>query len=139
MRIAATAPADLDPALVSRFDTSARDLVENLFIGLTRFDPQTQTIEPALAASWTVSPDGLTWTFELRQDVQWVRYDSESGEVEAVRPVAAGDFVYAVQRACDPLRPSPVTANLMIIRGCQTVAYAFPELIDDVFIGEEEV
>ncbi len=132
----ATPPIDnLDPVLTSRFDPYMRDLVENLFVGLTRIDPVTQTVEPALAESWAVSEDGLTWTFTLRDDMQWVRY--AGGEVVAVRPVQAGDFVYAIQRACDPLRPSPVTANLMIVRGCQTVANAFPEVIDDLFIARE--
>ena len=122
---------------VSRFDYAARDLVENLYVGLTRFDPVTQTVEPAAAESWTVSDDGMTWTFTLRDDLQWVRYDSETDEVVAVRPVVAGDFVYSVQRACDPLRPSPITANLMVIRGCQTVAQAFPEVVNDLFIARE--
>lgn len=137
LRLAMQAPATLDPILVSRFDHAARDLVENLYVGLTRFNPETQTIEPALAESWSVSPDGLTWTFELRQDIAWVRYDDAQDAVVAVRPVVAGDFVYAIQRACDPLRPSPLTANLMAIRGCQTVARAFPEVVNDLFIARE--
>lgn len=137
LRLAMPAPETLDPIRVSRFDYAARDLVENLYVGLTRFDPVTQTVEPAAAESWTVSDDGLTWTFTLRDDLQWVRYDSETDEVVAVRPVVAGDFVYSVQRACDPLRPSPITANLMVIRGCQTVAQAFPEVVNDLFIARE--
>lgn len=135
LRIAVPPLDNLDPTLTSRFDPYTRDLVENLFVGLTRLDPSTQTVEPALAESWTVSEDGLTWTFTLRDDIQWVRHAGD--EVIAVRPVQAGDFVYAIQRACDPLRPSPVTANLMIVRGCQTVANAFPEVIDDLFIARE--
>jgi ABC-type oligopeptide transport system substrate-binding subunit len=137
LRVAAPAPASLDPVLISRFDPGTRDLVESLFVGLTRFDPVTQTIEPMLAESWTVSDDGLTWTFDLRDDIQWVKYDPAAKEVIAVRPVAAGDFVYAIQRACDPLRPSPVTANLMVVKGCLTVANAFPEIIDDLFLARE--
>lgn len=137
LRLAMPAPNTLDPILVSRFDRSAQDLVENLFVGLTRFDPVTQTIEPAAAESWTVSEDGLTWTFTLRDDLQWVRYDTAQDQVVPVRPVVAGDFVYSVQRACDPLRPSPLTANLMVIRGCQTVAQAFPEVVNDLFIARE--
>jgi len=137
LRLAMPAPNTLDPILVSRFDRSAQDLVENLFVGLTRFDPLTQTVEPAAAESWTVSDDGMTWTFTLRDDLHWVRYDSARETAVPVRPVVAGDFVYSVQRACDPLRPSPVTANLMVIRGCQTVAQAFPEVVNDLFIARE--
>lgn len=137
LRLAMPVPGTLDPILVSRFDQPARDLVENLFVGLTRFDPVTQTIQPAAARSWTVSDDGLTWTFTLRDDLHWVRYDAAADAVVVVRPVVAGDFVYSIQRACDPLRPSPLTANLMIIRGCQTVSRAFPEVINDLFIARE--
>jgi len=137
LRVAMPAPSTLDPILVSRFDQPARDLVENLFVGLTRFDPVTQTIQPAAAASWAVSDDGLTWTFTLRDDLHWVRYDAANDAVVAVRPVVAGDFVYSIQRACDPLRPSPLTANLMIVRGCQTVSHAFPEVVNDLFIARE--
>ncbi|MBN2304745.1 MAG: hypothetical protein JXQ72_09725 [Anaerolineae bacterium] len=137
LRIAMPQLGNLDPMQLSRFDPHTRDLVENLFVGLTRFNPQTRQIDPMLAESWTISADGLTWTFTLRQDIQWVHVDPATQAIMAVRPVAAGDVVYAIQRACDPLRPSPVTANLMIVRGCQTVAHAFPEVINDLFIARE--
>jgi oligopeptide transport system substrate-binding protein len=137
LRTAMPAPVNLDPVQLSRFDANARDLAENLFVGLTRFNPLTQQAEPMIAKDWSVSDDGLTWTFNLRDDIQWVRYDPNIQAAVAVRPVVAGDFVYAIQRACDPLRPSPVTANLMIVKGCQTVANAFPQIINDLFIARE--
>jgi ABC-type oligopeptide transport system substrate-binding subunit len=137
LRLAMPQPATLDPALQSRFAPHSRDLVENLFIGLTRFDPRTSQIEPMLATSWNVSADGLTWTFDLREDIHWVRYDAQSMAVQAVRPLTAGDVVYAIQRGCDPRRPEPVTTNLMVVRGCLTVASAFPQVVDDLFIARE--
>src|ERR1700733_6064848 len=42
-----------------------------LFEGLTTADPFTLKVIPNLAKSWDVSPDGLAWTFHLRQDVKW--------------------------------------------------------------------
>jgi ABC-type oligopeptide transport system substrate-binding subunit len=137
LRIAMPEPGNLDPVQLSRFDPSARDLDENLFVGLTRFNPLTQQADPLLAKSWSVSADGLTWTFELREDIQWVRFDPTTHKVVPVRPLVAGDVVYAVQRACDPLRPSPVTANLMVIKGCQAVANAPHEVINDLLIARE--
>ncbi len=137
LRTVMPAPTNLDPVQLSRFDPNARDLVENLFVGLTRFNPVTRQAEPMIAKDWSISDDGLTWTFNLRNDIQWVRYDPSLQAAVAVRPVVAGDFVYAIQRACDPLRPSPVTANLMIVKGCQTVANAFPQIINDLFIARE--
>jgi oligopeptide transport system substrate-binding protein len=111
-----------DPVSLSRFDASGRDLVENLFIGLTRLNPLTGQIEPALAESWAVSADGLTWTFKLRPDVPWVTADLVRRVPVAIRPIVAADVVFALQRACDPRRPSPVNTNLYIIAGCRTLA-----------------
>ena len=137
LRVAMPAPLHVDPTQLSRFEPHTRDLAENLFVGLTRFNPDTRQIEPMLAKEWTTSDDGLTWTFTLRDDIQWVRYDLATQQFVAMRPIAAGDFVYAVQRACDPTRPSPVTPNLMIIQGCHTIANAFPEVITDLLIAKE--
>lgn len=137
LRLAMPQPETLDPLLQSRFAPYSRDVAENIFIGLTRFDPYSGQVEPMLARSWDVSTNGLTWTFDLREDIQWVRYDMQSATVQAVRPVTAGDVVYAVQRGCDPTRPGPVTTNLMVVRGCLTVANAFPEVVNDLFIARE--
>ena len=42
-----------------------------LFEGLTTEDPSTLKVIPNLAQSWDVSPDGIQWTFHLREDVKW--------------------------------------------------------------------
>jgi peptide/nickel transport system substrate-binding protein len=42
-----------------------------LFEGLTTTDPFTSKVIPDLAKSWDVSPNGLQWTFHLREDVRW--------------------------------------------------------------------
>lgn len=49
-------------------------------------------LQPGIAKDHTVSEDGLTWTFNLRDDALW-----SNGE-----PVTANDFVYAWRRAVDP-------------------------------------
>src|SRR5258707_5841190 len=61
--------ASLDPVSLPKLDSSARSIAENLFVGLTRYNPSTGQIEPALAAGWSVSDDGMTWTFKLRDDM----------------------------------------------------------------------
>src|SRR5258708_33406445 len=47
----------LDPVSLPKLDSSARSIAENLFVGLTRYNPLTEQIEPALAAGWSVSDD----------------------------------------------------------------------------------
>jgi oligopeptide transport system substrate-binding protein len=120
--IALPNPISLDPVSLSRFDTAGRDIAENLFVGLTRLNARTGQVEPQLAESWEVSADGLLWTFKLRNDIQWVGIHPETNELSALRPVVASDVVFAIQRACDPLRPSPRTSNIFIIKGCRVMA-----------------
>ncbi len=52
-------------------ETSSTTILGYLFEGLTETSWLTDQVEPALAASWEHSDDGLTWTFRLRQDVKW--------------------------------------------------------------------
>ncbi len=136
-RIAMLPVASLDPVGLPRYDAASRDLVENLFVGLTRYDPLTGQIQPALARDWTISADGMTWTFNLRADMKWVTFNPTSQQVEAVRAVVAGDFVYGIRRACDPQPPNPATHLVTIVQGCRTVATADPQLVDDIFIARE--
>lgn len=110
-------PLSIDPALAA--DPAALDVVANLFMGLTQVDGQGH-VQPALASGWSVSEDGLRWTFTLREDVSWVNYRPGSG-VSPVGPVTADDVVYAVRRACDP-RTGASRADLdYVIAGCQAL------------------
>lgn len=52
-------------------ETSTTDVTGLMFEGLTRFNPATGEVEPRLAESWEVSPDGLNWVFHLRRGVEW--------------------------------------------------------------------
>jgi peptide/nickel transport system substrate-binding protein len=45
--------------------------MNNVYEQLTRYDSTTAKVVPLLAESWTTSPDGLTWTFKLRQGVKF--------------------------------------------------------------------
>ncbi|MCC7208555.1 MAG: hypothetical protein IT323_14700, partial [Anaerolineae bacterium] len=135
-RVAMLAPLTLDPQAVTPADTSAQDLIENLFIGLVRHDPYQNAILPALAKEWRVSDDGLTWTFTLREDIPWVQVGPD-GAITAVRPVDAEDVRFAARRACDPEPPNPVTHVLYVIEGCRITSSANPLLVDDAFVERE--
>jgi len=67
------------------------DLCALLFRGLTRIDKSGRA-EPALAESWTVSPDGLTYEFLLKEGQYW-----DDGE-----PVTADDVIFTVGILQDP-------------------------------------
>ena len=52
-------------------DVNSAAVTSLLFEGLTTADAFTLKVIPALARSWDVSPNGLQWTFHLREDVRW--------------------------------------------------------------------
>ncbi len=68
------APQHLNPLLSDPYPVD-QELVSLIFDGLTTYD-ETGNLVPSLAESWTVSEDGLTLTFRLRQDVVW--HDGEA-------------------------------------------------------------
>lgn len=116
---------NLDPGLAE--SESQLDLTQNLFVGLTRYNPETNAIEPELATTWAVGSDGLTWTFNLRDDVYWVRPKSPRPGSEELwsatpeRPVTADDIVFAIQRLCSREVETPLTFSIFIIDGCEKV------------------
>jgi len=59
----------LDPA--EAYDFFGWEIIGNTGAGLVDTRPGTGAIVPALAESWNVSPDGLTWTFNLRRGVKF--------------------------------------------------------------------
>ncbi len=54
-------------------------------------------IQPCLAESWSVSDDGLTWTFNIRKGVKWYTCEGEE-----YADLTAHDFVYAARLVSDP-------------------------------------
>lgn len=71
------------------------DHFTNFVDGLFEND-QYGNLKPALATSWEVSEDGLTYTYHLRKGVKWV--DSEGNDYDEVR---AQDFVTALKHAVE--------------------------------------
>lgn len=59
----------LDPAHES--DGESFKICDNLYEGLVRFSDEGTAVEPALATSWSTSPDGREWIFYLRSDVRF--------------------------------------------------------------------
>ena len=86
-------PVTWDGLATSR--ASDTDAIINTYDGLMEYDVE-GTLQPALAESYEVSDDGLTYTFHLRKDVKWT--DSQGREVDTVK---ADDFVAGMQHMCD--------------------------------------
>jgi peptide/nickel transport system substrate-binding protein/oligopeptide transport system substrate-binding protein len=82
-------PRSLDPALST--DVPTGRAVAYVFDGLVRFTPDAQIV-PGLAREWTVSNDGLTYTFHLRSGVKF--HDG--------RPFVARQVISSFMRALDP-------------------------------------
>jgi peptide/nickel transport system substrate-binding protein len=76
----ASDPVVLDGALVS--DGESLRAVLQMFEGLTALRPGTTEVVPGLAESWEPSPNGLQWTFNLRDGVEF--HDGEPLNAEAV-------------------------------------------------------
>ena len=83
-----TEPQTLDPQVSENVQDG--NIERDLFEGLVTLDKDSKPA-PAVAESWTISPDGLVYTFKLR-DAKWSNGD----------PVTADDFVWSWRRAVDP-------------------------------------
>ncbi len=88
--------------------------VSQLYNGLVRLDSNLQ-IEPCIAKSWSISNDGLTYTFTLRNDVFFHenelfsknRNHNTQDSLTSTRKVVASDFVYSFNRILDEKVASP--------------------------------
>ncbi|MBP2624090.1 peptide ABC transporter substrate-binding protein [Streptococcus oricebi] len=86
-------PTTLDYTVSNRAVDS--DVAGNLVDGLMETDKYGNLV-PSLAKDWTVSKDGLTYTYKLRKDAKW--YTSEGEEYADVK---AEDFVTGLKHAVD--------------------------------------
>ncbi|HEV2037341.1 MAG TPA: ABC transporter substrate-binding protein, partial [Candidatus Eremiobacteraceae bacterium] len=71
----------LDPAIVT--DGMSLNVARVSLEGLTRYELGSFDVQPCLATSWTVSPDGKTWRFHLRRNVTF--QDGTAFNADAVK------------------------------------------------------
>lgn len=107
-------PANLDPQIAS----APEDVIacKNLYGGLVRLDAAGQP-QPDLAESWTVSADGLTYTFTLKPGLT---YKATRGE-DTSYTITAEDFVYAFQRMFSAETGSPYAVEFAALQGSSAV------------------
>lgn len=107
-------PANLDPQLAE--DKPSLLVIQNIYEGLLRVAENGKLTE-GVASSYTISPDGLTYTFQLRPDSYWV----SGADKEWKQPVTAHDFVFAFQRVFDPDTGSPYTEDFLCIQNAEQI------------------
>ena len=104
-----SAPSTLDPQLAS--GTSEEILIKNLFEGLMRENAKGEIVKGA-AKDYSVSSDGKTYTFTLRDGAKW-----SDGEL-----LKSEDFIFAFERAVDPKNKAPNVSALYNIVGAKDIA-----------------
>ncbi len=104
-------PKTLDPQ-TSAADSSA-GVIHNTFRGLFRLNANGKS-EPDMAQTWTVSEDGLEWTFILRDDVYWYAEDFSE-------KCTAHDYVFAFRRLVNPAVKSANAADFFVIKNARAI------------------
>jgi len=97
--------ATLDPAI--GYDWQNWSMIKSLFDSLMDYVPGTTTLRPGLAESYTLSEDGLTYTFALRAGVKF-----HNG-----REMTAEDVKYSLDRVTTPATQSPGAGFFASIAG----------------------
>ena len=101
-------PAVLDPA--TALEGSVPLIARQVFDTLVQYRDGSSDVEPGLATSWTVSRDGLSWTFRLREGVRF--HDGT--------PLTSRQVAESLDRIVVPghaLAPSPNPGGLRLLRG----------------------
>jgi oligopeptide transport system substrate-binding protein len=93
-------PETIDPALNSAVDGG--NMILHAFETLLSVDSENKIV-PGTAEDFKVSPDGLTYTFNLRKGLKW-----SDGT-----PLTASDFVYSWKRLADPKTAAPYAGDML--------------------------
>jgi len=89
---------DADPEtwdVLATSNAADSEVLVNTYDGLIEYDMENKP-QPALAESWTVSADGLTYTFKIRKGIVWV-----DNQGRKVADLTADDFVAGMQHMMD--------------------------------------
>lgn len=101
-------PESLDPAIIT--GVTEMRFVSALFEGLVNLHPETLKPLPGVAEKWSLSEDGLVYTFYLRKNAKW----SDGSEV------SANDFYYAWKRVLTPKTASSYAYQLYPIKNAES-------------------
>lgn len=133
-------PPGLDPT-ANAASAIRRVTYANLYEGLVRI-AEDGSIQPALAESWTISPDNLTYTFKLREGVKF--HDGEAFDCSIVKfsyeRAVAEDSTNAQKGLFEPIAstecPDPATAVVTLKRPASNFLFGMG-WGDAVMIGKQ--
>ena len=94
-------PFTLDPTVAN--ESLSASYIMQIFSGLLKPGNDLEPVPDIAASMPTISSDGLTYTFHLRQDIKF-----QDGT-----PVTASDFKYSWERAANPATNSPTAATYL--------------------------
>ncbi len=100
-------PQDLDPHIIT--GTNEIKILSALFEGLIGQDPKDLRPVPAAAESWTISEDGLTCKFHLRDNLYWNNGDKVTSE----------DFKFGIQRILTPQLAAKNAYLLFVLKNAE--------------------
>jgi len=119
-------PENLDPQTSD--SAGANIVISNTMEGLVSFD-ENGDLRLGAAESYTVSEDGLTYTFSLKRNRKWVDYKGAS-----YGQVTAADFLFAFQRLFDTATGSVHASDFSCLEGAAAILVG-EATIDDLGIS----
>ncbi len=117
--------ATLDPAI--GYDWQNWSMINSMFSRLVDYKPGTTEIIPSLADSYTVSDDGLTYTFKLNPNAKFTNG----------RKVVAADVKYSIERAVNPKTQGPGAAFFHSIVGADKMTDGSATTISGIAAPDE--
>lgn len=93
-------------------------VMANMYETLTRYDSASKTVQPLLATAWTNSDDGKTWTFTLREGVNYSTgrpMTAESAKQAVLRTQSlksGGSYIWDSVETIDTPSPDTMVFNL---------------------------
>lgn len=117
-------PVYLDPQIAT--DKGAFSIINNCFEGLVRANSEGEIIS-GVATDWSISKDGLDYTFHLREDAKWFVTKSagktigEDYETSFNTALTADDFIFALRRAVSKETNSKNVDKLLCIKNAEAI------------------
>lgn len=116
-----TLPATLDPHAI--FDVPSQFTLLNVYDGLYRYQGNPPRLEPWLAESHTVTPDGLTWEFTLRAGAKF----HDGSEITAEDVAYSFRRLLTMRRAPSAAFTPVLTPERVTVTGPRTVRFVLSE------------